>query len=154
MAMTRREVWACVTLSGILSLLLVSWMLVRVLRGGELPDQAELDQLRGYGLLGGAFGIFGTLGWAKEACSGGQIANISPTLFPRAFKQLLGEVEVEAVPDGSYRWYVLEPEGIESDPGGVLRLKAEVSSIETRRVTQQTPNGTLEERNRLTWVEH
>lgn len=45
----------------------------------------------------------------------------------RASKQLrdLGEVEVEALPDGSYRWYVLlEPEDIGSDPGGVCRLKA------------------------------
>lgn len=46
----------------------------------------------------------------------------------RAAKKLrdLGEVEVEPLPDGSYRWYVLlEPDDIESDPDGFFRFKAE-----------------------------
>lgn len=50
------------------------------------------------------------------------------TTIARASKQLrdLGEVEVEPLPDGSYRWYVLlEPEDIDSVPNGVFRLKAE-----------------------------
>ncbi len=65
--MTRREIWSCVTLSGILSLLLVSWMLLRALGSGEVPDQNEIEPLQGYGLLAGAVGILGTMGWAREA---------------------------------------------------------------------------------------
>lgn len=65
--MTRRELWAVTTLMGICSLLLVSYALLRALQGGEVPDQALLEQLRQGGLLAGSVGIFGTIGWTREA---------------------------------------------------------------------------------------